>query len=481
MCLLTLISFNVNAQFKVSNITLPDGTVEAKTDSLFIIANSKTRVVCEIFNSSLNENNIAQQVIDDIVYLGVEPQNCKAFYVCRKAVNNISGVGIKGFYNSTNNHKNYVASATFALLNEAKYIRISAYTEALYAVDADHLVFDWMKNEGNATNNKSFGDGTTIFRNTITGLAQYMSLFDSKQLTSLTNDAYKLFKITFGYDAPASQVMNKANLHLNSSIDTKGNTIINDANSKKCTLWAILIADTNDENIGKEDGIDNRNLNNELKSICRCIGINCEIVNITGADTYNKANLANAINNLKPGKDDIVFFCYNGHGFRWDDQKDYYPMMYLYNGIDEFSNQYVSVTDIYNAIVAKGARLNFIFADCCNSKFGMNAPLQKGNTLFSRAANNVSINRLNDLFLNSKGTTLVAAAKPGEYAFSFTDYGSAYTQCFIQTLRDEVSNTKTTEASWKNVVDGTISAAIKLTSDCTNTQHGIRYMTVTKK
>lgn len=252
-------------------------------------------------------------------------------------------------------------------------------------------------------------------------------------------------------------------------------------NQEPCKMWAILVADTYDENIGEDDTYDNLALNKELKAIAQCLGIEISITNITANRAYNKHNLSNAITNLRPAKNDIVFFCFNGHGFRWDDQKDMYPNICMIGPNDDVYGNYVVTTDIYNAIKNKGARLSVVITDCCNSKYGERGPRQKENTLFSRSNTRVSKKRMSELFLGTKGMILATAAKPGEYAWSFEGTGSAFTQSFISQLRKEVSATHTESPSWQRLLDNAIESARKKTTSCENTQHGMRYMSISKQ
>ena len=256
---------------------------------------------------------------------------------------------------------------------------------------------------------------------------------------------------------------------------------VNTPNQEPCKMWAILVADTYDENIGEDDAYDNLALNKELKAIAQCLGIEISITNITANRAYNKRNLTNAITNLRPAKNDIVFFCFNGHGFRWDDQKDMYPNICMIGPNDDVYGNYVATTDIYNAIKNKGARLSVVITDCCNSKYGERGPRQKENTLFSRSNTRASKKRMGELFLGTKGMILATAAKPGEYAWSFDGTGSAFTQSFISQLRKEVSATRTETPSWQRLLDSAIESARQKTTSCENTQHGMRYMSISKQ
>lgn len=242
-------------------------------------------------------------------------------------------------------------------------------------------------------------------------------------------------------------------------------------------MWAIVVANTLDENIGKEDIIDNKAVMNELNSIVKALGIEHSIQNITGKKMFDKEYVASRINAINPGPDDIVLFWYSGHGFRWDNQKDQYPCFAMADEDDDLETHYIAASDVYNTIVGKGARLNLVFADCCNSKIGANKPRGAGNTVSSRSSS-ASLDRLKDLFLHSEGSTLVAAAKPGEYASAISDYGSALTQAVLASLRSEVSSDRKDETSWTRIVNSALSSAQKMSEEVGGSQHGIKKMDV---
>lgn len=252
-------------------------------------------------------------------------------------------------------------------------------------------------------------------------------------------------------------------------------------NNEPCKLWVLLVADTEDDSIGDEDRYDNQSLQKELRGIAQCLNLELSIKNITGHAAYNKRNLANAIKAMHPAPNDIVFFSFNGHGFRWDNQKDKYPNICMVGPDDDVEGHYVLTTDIYNALVALKARLTICFTDCCNSKVGQYAPRQQNNTLYSRANARVSKKRMRQLLLNTEGSVLATAANPGEYAWSFGGSGSAFTQAFISQLRKELSTNNTELPSWESLMDNTIRVARKKTEDCENTQNGIRYVKVRQK
>lgn len=288
---------------------------------------------------------------------------------------------------------------------------------------------------------------------------------------------YQLFYGEAADDDTAANAMGKAIIQggSNGRVNTRP-TATN--NTEPCKLWVLLVADTEDDSIGDEDRYDNQSLQKELKGIAQCLGLELSVKNITGRAAYDKRNLAKAIKAMHPAKNDIVFFSFNGHGFRWDNQKDKYPNICMIGPDDDVEGHYVLTTDIYNALVALKARLTICFTDCCNSKIGEYAPRQQDNTLYSRSNARVSKKRMRELLLNTEGSILATAANPGEYAWSFGGSGSAFTQAFISQLRKELSTNNTEPTSWERLMDNTIRLARKKTEDCENTQNGIRYIKV---
>ena len=259
-----------------------------------------------------------------------------------------------------------------------------------------------------------------------------------------------------------------------------GNTLGTGSADAAPTLHLIVVANTNVSDIGSACAKDLVNLNSEFGGIARVLGMKYDFKGIRGKN-YSKDNLAQLIRNFQPNSDDVVIFVYTGHGFRFDDQQDYYPNICMIGPEDDVYGNYVATTDIYNAIKAKGARLSVVITDCCNSKFGEYGPRQKENTLYSRTNTRVSKKRMQELFLGTKGVILATAAKPGEYAWSFDGTGSAFTQSFIAQLRKEASATQTEAPNWQRLVDNAIESARRKTTSCENTQHGMRYMSISKK
>ncbi len=248
--------------------------------------------------------------------------------------------------------------------------------------------------------------------------------------------------------------------------------------SSRPTLHLFVVANTEVADIGSACRTDYGNITNEMKGVAQSLGIPLKEYNVTGS-SYSKRGLEAALNRLHPAANDIVVFLYTGHGFRFDDQKDSFPMMAMTtNDYQPLDGNYVALSEVYQAICGKGARLNIVLSDCCNSQIGEVRPLQ-GSTLFSRGNNNFSRQRLADLFFNSKGSILSTAASPGEYSWCDAA-GGMFTLSFIQSLRREISAMSTAPVSWQSVIDNTLRTALQRSRTSAEAQNGLKKMQVSR-
>lgn len=261
--------------------------------------------------------------------------------------------------------------------------------------------------------------------------------------------------------------------------NTTTTTTVSTAGTK---MHFVAVANTQVSDIGMSCSLDKRNMENEFRDIASAIKV--DFVKYEVADNaYSKENLFRILNSLKPGSNDVVIFTYSGHGFRWNNQTEKYPMMDLRSSsyADVSENNSANVADVYNQLVNKGARLNIILSDCCNSNIGRNQLTTSG-FLNTKSDVNADINRLSRLFLSARGNVIASAAEPGQYSWGNNASGGFFTSSFIQALREEVSYFKNSTSSWDGIVLRTIELARYKTSPavCTSckVQDGLRYTTV---
>ncbi len=248
----------------------------------------------------------------------------------------------------------------------------------------------------------------------------------------------------------------------------------------KATMHLIVLANTNVSDIGVACHRDAMNVYSEMEGIARVLGMNFH-KNILTDQYYSKENLSKAINQLSPSKDDVVVFVYSGHGFRFDDQTDFYPNMDVSPTIyDSPLDNYVAVSDVYNAIIGKGARLNLVFSDCCNVKAGVDTPsIVNNNTLFSRSNSNFDMEKLRKLFLQSRGSLIATAASPGEASWCGVN-GSYFILSVLEQLRNQISVLNNNQPSWDMLVSEAIESAANKTANDTQCkkQNGMKMVDI---
>jgi len=206
---------------------------------------------------------------------------------------------------------------------------------------------------------------------------------------------------------------------------------------KKTQLHLIIVANTEDTEVGPSSTIDkNRNLKT-FKDVSDFLGIGFAPVTIYG-DDFSKQKVDNAIQALKPGPKDIVIFYYTGHGFNNLQKNSTYPDIALSNkGYEDNMANSLSIEEVYNRIKMKGARFNLVISDCCNTD--ANAKTQVSGDLVTKRSSGLGWNLGNckALFLNEKPMSiLMTAATKGEESAGNIVYGGFFTHHFRTALTD---------------------------------------------
>lgn len=259
----------------------------------------------------------------------------------------------------------------------------------------------------------------------------------------------------------------------------EGGNTLGEESTDASTLHLIVVANTNVSDIGAACAKDMANLNSEFGGIARVLGMKYD-PNLIQGRNYSKANLANLMRSFKPGSDDVVVFVYTGHGFRFDDQQDYYPNMDLCpTSYDDPMKNYVAVSDVYKELVAKGARLSLVFSDCCNNEIGETTPLVNTNTLFSRSNNNFDIKKLERLFVDASGSLIATAASPGEVSWCGVN-GGFFTLSLLESLRAHISVLTNGLPDWETLITDALAAATAKSQNNANTkaQHGMKMIRI---
>lgn len=229
------------------------------------------------------------------------------------------------------------------------------------------------------------------------------------------------------------------------------------------TLHLVLVAATEDESIGESVKTDVNLVRKNFSGIAKKLNIEYKETVVMG-NNFSKSNVENAVNRLKPGSNDIVVFVYSGHGFRYDDDTDAYPRMFLsYDNLSAKTE--LSTTDVYNKIVAKNARLTIFLTDCCNSKAGVTRAEVESVAFGTRGSNNnVDVNKLYDLFIDESGTIRATAAKAGQYALCDASGGFMLTS-ILNNIKSQTSALANGNPSWQTIIENASKVVAKKTSN----------------
>lgn len=128
-------------------------------------------------------------------------------------------------------------------------------------------------------------------------------------------------------------------------------------------------------------------------------------------------NILETLNNIKTGKDDIIFYYFSGHGLMKNDK----TYMLTADEKDLARDQVVSI------IGSKNARLKMLISDCCSNSVD-DIPVAKS---INRSAQKIEAGEFDpiykDLFLGYEGTMHLNAATEGEKAYTDLIHGGFFT------------------------------------------------------
>lgn len=230
------------------------------------------------------------------------------------------------------------------------------------------------------------------------------------------------------------------------------------------TMHLIVVAATEDETIGTSVTTDMNLVKKNFSKYAEQLNIGYEETVINGSQ-FNKENVRKTIKDLSAAPNDIIVFVYTGHGFRYNEDTDVYPRMFLaYDG--EPYGYEMTTTEAFEALKEKNARLTIFLSDCCNSNYGSARDIMEGATFATRSQNNnTDLNRLYSLFIKDKGIVRATAAKPGQVALCDASGGFLLTSV-INNIKSQVSvMSKEEEPSWNKILDNASKYVLKKTKD----------------
>ena len=230
-------------------------------------------------------------------------------------------------------------------------------------------------------------------------------------------------------------------------------TITNLIAQAKGTVHMIIFADTNDEKIGESCDIDYGKFMNFARDISESTGMGLEKYYYKG-NRFTKSNLENVADNITCTENDIIYFYYTGHGYRYKDMDDllrYMPYLAISN--DEYDNKGVDLEWVNTQLYNKNPRLLITFADCCNSMINdYEDPHLDIQSPKIRAA-------YKKLFVKANGNIIATGSQPGArtkdyegFSFGNSRVGGFFTYNFLKVIKDITSETYEGEVSWENLL-----------------------------
>jgi hypothetical protein len=206
------------------------------------------------------------------------------------------------------------------------------------------------------------------------------------------------------------------------------------------TIWAIVVADTQDVSIGTSTAIDLDNVTQTLGEIARDTGMDLKLQTISGRSLTVKA-IGAALNSIEPEADDIVFFYYSGHGERSLASDDPWPNLWV-------GGRLVAYSEILDRLDDGDPRLVIALSDACNRDAA--SPYVGASMLAEDDADADKSWSYKGLFEDTTGYFVAASSSPGELSTTIGSGGSAYTKSFLTAVHYAM---KTAGATWDDVKD----------------------------
>ncbi len=211
-------------------------------------------------------------------------------------------------------------------------------------------------------------------------------------------------------------------------------------------IHMILVADLDDPNIGVSCGVDLRAVG-ELMSVASAqTGMELRTTEITGRN-FGAEQIASAVRDLSPDREDTVVFYYSGHGARGESKVDAWPVLSLGSPGPPFDS--FDLAWIYRILHGKQPRMLLMFVDCCQQLLPDEMLSETSPTDLRSLADLHSVTNFRLLFQAFEGEVLLMSCKPGQLSGCNQSVGGFFTATFLEALRSAVNATRT--PSWETI------------------------------
>jgi hypothetical protein len=226
-------------------------------------------------------------------------------------------------------------------------------------------------------------------------------------------------------------------------------------------LHLLIVANTEDENIGSTCVKDKDRTLKTFTDLADFLKFKLDVKTVFGKD-YNKKNVEAAIQSIQAGPNDVVVFYYTGHGFSNPNDNYQYPHVELRaKSYEKLEGNSLSMEEIYNTIKRKGANLNIVMSDCCNSDPNA-SNIVSGDMAPTRSSSiGWSYDNCLKLFMPTKPVSiLVTAASKGEMSAGNINFGGFFTYNFRSSLESSFGPFYLLP-TWQNILEEAKKETIK--------------------
>ena len=157
----------------------------------------------------------------------------------------------------------------------------------------------------------------------------------------------------------------------------------------------------------------------------------------------NASEVLATIRSLPVRADDVLWFYYSGHGFRWKNQSTANPWPILQIGKNR-KTQALSMASVIYALEARGARLTITMSDSCNVAAATSRTRRRSTGFGPRLRAGLTA-----LFRYSRGRIRAVAATASEIATGNSHTGGLFTRNWLSAIHDEARVGRA--ANWRNI------------------------------
>jgi len=197
-------------------------------------------------------------------------------------------------------------------------------------------------------------------------------------------------------------------------------------------FYAILIGDTSEKTIADLIKSDIKHMKKEVRLIAKQTNLHLNLVVLQGS-RLTLENLRTVFDQLHPGPDDTVFFFQSSHGFRTDEKKGQWPILFF-----NAWNVGIDFESINALLLSKKPRLLVSIVNACNSvmpKELMHSGAPKKLIYRSKTVIENQTEVYRQLFLHSSGAVIASSSKPGQESFGIDSEGSFFATSFLTTIK----------------------------------------------